>query len=132
MQDYLYYYGFYVTRVIDGDSIEGYMDMGMKQYQFKKVRLADIDCAENRSSNPAQKAKGVETTNLVAAMIDQMPEHRLGRKVIIKTHYDESGKYGRPLVTVFLGDIELNGYLLENGHAVPYGEDQSVLWETTQ
>jgi len=40
--------------------------------------------------------------------------------VIIQTHKDKSGKYGRLLGVVWKGTVNMNLRLIEKGHAVEY------------
>jgi micrococcal nuclease len=120
VQDYLYHYRSTVVSVYDGDSVTLMLDMGIEIYTRKKCRLFGINTPEIRGRNAKeQKEKGYIARDFVE---EHLP---VGEEIFIKTHKDKTGKYGRLLVTIFLKDSDktLNGELLEEKLAVPYGED---------
>ena len=127
---FLYHYVFHVTRVIDGDSLRGYWDMGGKHYKYCDLRIIGVDCAETRTRNLAEKKVGLKATARVQELVDACPDTMLGKRVVIKTHKDVTGKYGRLLAEIYLHDgTLLNQLLLNEKLGVVYGEDKSVLWE---
>jgi len=111
-------------RVVDGDSIILTIDAGFDILLSKQsVRLYGIDTAETRGGTPELKALGLLAKDYVTQMV---PE---GSELLIRTHMDGRGKFGRILAELYLPeapDIEgfqersLNTILLDELLAVPY------------
>jgi endonuclease YncB( thermonuclease family) len=111
-------------RVVDGDSIILTIDAGFDVLLNKQsVRLYGIDTAETRGGTPELKALG----NLAKDYVKQMvPE---GSSLLIRTHMDRKGKFGRILAEVYLPEVpdiegfqdrSLNNILLDEMLAVQY------------
>ena len=103
----MYEYKATVDRVVDGDTIVCTLDMGFNIFIKEKFRLAVIDAPE--TSTPEGKAVKV----LVSDMLT-------GKAVVLQTAKQD--KYGRWLATVLLAGLNINQWLLDNGHAKLYGE----------
>lgn len=111
MENHKFIYDALVYDCYDGDTIYVEVDLGFTIKVKKKLRLARIDTPELRGE---ERERGLMVRDLVRSMI-------LGKCVIIKTYKDKAGKFGRYIAEVFLQDgTNLNDWLLENGHAVPY------------
>jgi len=114
----LYLYRVEVVEVYDGDTITVNIDLGFGMWmKNQKVRLYGINTPELRGE---EKAHGKWVRDWVRDRI-------LGKTVIIESHKDKSGKYGRWLATVFytpegyLGiPINLNEQLVREGLAEEY------------
>lgn len=113
-----------MVRCIDGDSVVFDIDCGFDiQLRGQSTRLFGIDTAETRGGTDDLKALG----NLAKSYVIQMlPE---GSEVLLKTHLDKKGKFGRILAEVYMleaPDTEgyqpksLNDILLDELLAVPY------------
>ena len=111
-------------RVVDGDSIILTIDAGFDVLLSKQsVRLYGIDTAETRGGTPELKALG----NLAKDYVKQLvPE---GSGLLIRTHMDRKGKFGRILAEVYLPEVpdiggfqdrSLNNILLDEMLAVQY------------
>jgi micrococcal nuclease len=115
MYECLYHYKATVTNVYDGDSITVILDYGFNLKRLEvKVRLWGIDTPEIRGE---ERPDGLVSQ---AWLREKLPE---GTEVILKTHYDKTGKYGRILAEVFLDGVNLNDQLLAEGLAEPYMRD---------
>ena len=111
----MYTYKAELLRVIDGDTFDALIDLGMSVFTKKRIRLHGLDTWESRTKNKAEKKKGLiakERTKELLLINDG--------KFILKSL--GLGKYGR-----VLGVIELSGYvrslnqiLLDEGHAYVY------------
>lgn len=119
-----YLYKATVVRCIDGDSVVFDIDCGFDiRLKGQSTRLFGIDTAETRGGTDDLKALG----NLAKSYVIQMlPE---GSEVLLKTHLDKKGKFGRILAEVYMleaPDTEgyqpksLNDILLDELLAVPY------------
>lgn len=119
-----YLYKATVVRCIDGDSVVFDIDCGFDLHlKAQSVRLYGIDTAETRGGTDDLKALGNLAKDYVSQMI---PE---GSEVLLKTHLDRRGKFGRILAEVFMPEApdnegyqpkSLNDILLEELLAVPY------------
>ena len=106
-----YTYKAHVIGVYDGDTITVDIDLGMNTWKKDvKIRLARIDTPEIRG---AERPQGLQVRDYVRVLI-------LDQEVILKTTKDKTGKYGRYLAEVILGDMNLNDHLLELGMAKEY------------
>lgn len=96
-----YTYDAEVTRVIDGDTIDVIIDLGCHVSIHRRLRLLDVDTWEKRGDN---KQKGVEA---MVWLRDRLSEEH--NNIIIRTHMDKEGKYGRLLATLYTRDgVNLN------------------------
>jgi micrococcal nuclease len=112
MENNFYLYKAVITEVYDGDTCTAQVDLGFNVSFEMKLRLYGIDTPELRLE---EREEGLRVRDLVREMI-------LGKKVIIQTHRDRTGKYGRYLAEIFIDDLNLNNWLLESGNAKPYGK----------
>jgi micrococcal nuclease len=105
-----------VVKVYDGDTITiaNHISLGSARsdeiYRFQ-VRLNGIDTPEIKSKNPHTKELAKKVRDLLSEMI-------FGKIVELKNV--EFEKFGRLLADVYLGDLHLNQWLIDNGHAVRY------------
>lgn len=105
----MYNYDAYVDRVVDGDTFYAVVDLGFHMSARLDFRLADIDTAEiYRPSCEAELVHGQEAKAFVENLI-------LNKVVNITTK--KTGKYGRWIATVHLGDKTLSEILRENDFA---------------
>lgn len=107
----MYEYKATVVAVYDGDTITADVDLGFKSFQRGlKFRLFGIDAPEVRGE---ERADGVITR-------DWLRERILGKEVVIHSHKDSTGKYGRWLADVFPLDDQSKSYnqmMVEEGLA---------------
>ena len=116
LKDMLYHYKFRVDRVIDGDTIEGKLDKGCKNFdEDVQIRLLGIDAPEKRG---ATKEAGLEAKAFLEKWI-------LNQEVIVHTlKAKDDDNFGRMLGEVYFPgetlDIDINKLMLRSGHAVPF------------
>ena len=120
-------YAFSLKRVIDGDTIDGLIDLGFGISVNKRIRLLGINAPEIRLQSKIkcsiaraeEKKKGLECK----AKLQELLNGR-NKKLIIETERDKSGKYGRVLGTIFVeesGSItNINNLLLLTGYVKKY------------
>jgi len=115
----MYAYKATVRSVYDADTIRVNVDLGFGTHNFGEegkglaLRLYGINAPEMRG---AEKVAGKAARDYVRMLIP------VGTEIIIKTHKDKTGKYGRYLAEVFVTDadgkeIHLNSHLIAVGHA---------------
>jgi len=106
----MYEYKATVTAVYDGDTITVDIDLGLGVWVHgQKIRLYGIDTPEMRGD---EREDGIVSRDRVRELI-------LDNDIILKTHRDKKGKYGRWLGEVFLDGIErsVNQILVDEGLA---------------
>jgi micrococcal nuclease len=105
-----------VVRVLDGDTIEVFIekDVGFDVVvRFKKqVRIVGIDAPEKFG---VTKAAGLASKALMQSLLPA------GTKVVMKTEKpDSTEKFGRFLAHVWLGDVNLSEHMIQAGAAKAY------------
>ena len=106
----MYNYRAYIKDVYDGDTVTAVVDLGFLHYQEMKLRLYGIDTPEIRGS---ERPQGLIVRDIVREMI-------LGKNVEIHSYKDKQGKFGRYLATIIVDGLDLNQWLVDNGHATIY------------
>lgn len=117
----MYQYYAHVDSVYDGDTITATVELGFHvQMQKLKFRLYGINTPEIRGGTEETKAAG-------RAARDRLRELILGKRVLLYTQKDKTGKYGRWIATVhmqaegcedFTHMVNVNRMLVKEGHAV--------------
>ena len=115
MTDFLYHYKMTVTKVVDGDTVYGVVDLGFNiGYQKMEFRLSGINTPETKGTT---REAGLTSKKFVEDTI-------MDKEVIIVTKKDTKEKYGRYLAEVFflMGAewVSLNKTLIDKGLAVPF------------
>jgi endonuclease YncB( thermonuclease family) len=101
-----------VTKVYDGDTVHAvFASEEGGQYHRWSCRLVGVNTPELRSSDPQEKLLATQAR-------DALSERILGKEV--RLHVGKFEKYGRLLVTIYLGEENLNEWLVREGHAVEY------------
>jgi endonuclease YncB( thermonuclease family) len=111
-----------VVHVYDGDTITIVSKLpydASPLYRFS-IRLAGIDCAEIKGKTEKERELAQESKRALQKLI-------LNKVVTLKNLKTE--KYGRVLADVYLGDIHVNQWLLDNNYAVPYSGGTKTKWD---
>ena len=114
LESSLYHYRAVYRSNYDGDTLKLDIDLGMGVWLHNQsVRLYGIDTPELRSRDRAEKERAIKARDFVRELLFVDDE------LIIQTHKDKTGKFGRLLVTVFVIDSgeNLNKLLVEQGLA---------------
>jgi len=112
----MYEYYTKIDKVVDGDTVDVFIDLGFSVWHKERIRLAGIDTAEKNT--PLGKA-------LKQFLVDNIE----GK--IIRLQVSKPDKYGRYLGVAFLKDssISINDQLIKANLAKQYGGDSKVgLW----
>tara|TARA_A100000172_G_C2967299_1_gene84654 strand:- start:132 stop:548 length:417 start_codon:yes stop_codon:yes gene_type:complete len=110
----MYEYKCYVSRIIDGDSLEASIDLGFGIMFNSKVRLYGIDTPESRTRDEDEKVRGLLAKQYLESKINS------AKQVIIQTEKDAKGKFGRVLGKLFADEININQSMIDNHLAVEY------------
>lgn len=118
----MYMYSATVIRWIDGDTVDLEVDLGFRMSFRDRFRLYGIDTPELRprkANFPSEEERRKEISRADAALAYCEKKAPAESKVIIKTHKDSRGKYGRWLAEVHPPNeqITLNELLVKEGHA---------------
>ena len=87
----MYEYKCTVVRVVDGDTVDVDIDLGFGVWMRKqRIRMFGIDAPESRTSNSSERQYGIAAKKFLTEMLDD-------KELILKTHKDAKGKFGRIL-----------------------------------
>lgn len=103
----MYEYRAIVTKVVDGDTIDCHVDLGFYMTAKIRFRLNRINTPEVRG---AEKVEGLAAKQW---LIDKL--NSVGNQIIVRT--EKTGKYGRWLGEIIIGDDNINDELVKSGHA---------------
>lgn len=104
-----------VRRVVDGDTVDVELDVGLRITSHQRLRLFGIDAPEVRG--PEREA-GNAATEYLAGLIDNTDG-----SVWVRTLKDRRGKYGRYLAVLWPASGEgdsLNLQMINAGHATEW------------
>ena len=119
----MYEYNCEVKRVVDGDTIDVSIDLGFAIHYSSRVRLYGIDTPESRTRNKDEKVRGLMSKKY---LIDALSEGQ----VVIKTHRDKKGKFGRVLGEMYVNDNNINLRMVDEFLAVKYeGQNKADIEE---
>ena len=102
----MYEYKFKFLRVVDGDTVDGVIDLGFNVSLKERVRLYGINAPETRlqrsikdiKERQAEKERGLKAKSRLKELLTEAEKQPEG--LYIETFLDKKGKYGR-----VLGDI---------------------------
>jgi len=110
-----------INRVLDGDTIDVTIDLGVDLFKKEIVRIAGVDTPEKRTRDLEEKALGIDATNWLK---EKLTETIKGdEELLIRTELKGgAGKYGRLLGWLYVGDsnISLNEQMITEGYAHAY------------
>lgn len=111
-----YIYRAHVVHVVDGDTYDVDVDLGMNVHVRERVRLYNVDTPEvyGVKKDSVEYAAGMAASTFVRDLIE-------GRDVWIETYKDAKGKYGRYIATVYIDDDmqrDLGTEIINEGHGV--------------
>ena len=118
----MYEYSVTIDRVVDGDTVDIWIDLGFDVRIFERVRMAGIDTPESRTRNLREKKFGKIAT---ARVVELLPVD--GTFTAVSSSYDARGKFGRAMMDFCLPDGKmLCQTLIDERLAVPYhGQNKS-------
>jgi micrococcal nuclease len=95
----MYEYNIRVDRVVDGDTIDCWIDLGYNLQIHKRIRFAGVNAPETRTRDKEEKKLGLIAKEWLINKID--PKAAGSAKNIILKSY-EYGKYGRVIGELFI------------------------------
>ena len=110
----MYRYRVYITRVVDGDTVDVDVDLGFGMiYKKQRVRMVAIDTPESRTRDLEEKFYGKQSKYFLESLLKD-------QKIQLVSH--DKGKFGRILGELFVDGVEIsiNQLMIDNYRAVPY------------
>ncbi len=110
----MYRYKVYVTRVVDGDTVDVDVDLGFSTILKKqRVRMMGIDTPESRTRDLEEKFYGKASKAHLESILAE-------GEIQLQSH--GKGKFGRILGELFVEDssYSINQQMIDEHHAVPY------------
>ena len=117
----MYTYKIKLDRVVDGDTVDAYIDLGFDVSVKKRIRFMGINTPESRTRDLEEKDRGLAAKNRLKAILE-------GANTI-KLNSHGVGKYGRCLGELHVDMVDgkecltlanVNELLIKEGHAVEY------------
>lgn len=112
-----YRYAARVERVVDGDTIDVALDLGMRVHLRVRLRVEGIDTPEKNATDPDEREAAVAAWRYVEALVQQY-----GDETLVETRKPD--KYGRTLARIVLDPtgaaLDLGPHLISAGFARPY------------
>jgi len=117
----MYEYKIKLDRVIDGDTVDAYIDLGFDVSVKKRIRFMGINTPESRTRDLEEKARGLAAKDRVKQLLEGT------NTITLKSH--GVGKYGRCLGELLIDVVDgqekltlesINELLIKEGHAVEY------------
>ena len=111
----MYEYKCNVTRIVDGDTIDVYINVGFYTMMRKRLRFLELDTEELRDSDSRRRELAKEAKARVEELLMN------AEKIYVQTKMDATGKYGRLLAYVwYMNDdgvpINLNQQMMDEGY----------------
>ena len=108
-----------IVRLVDGDTVDVDIDLGMAITTRQRLRLFGINTPEVRGP---EKVAGHAATQHLADLLVRY-RHEGEWDIVVQTRKDKRGKFGRYLASLIGADqdgnpVDLNMTMVADGHAV--------------
>jgi len=111
------YYNCTILKVVDGDTVDIHVDLGMTVSTIQRFRLYGIDAPETRGES---RDLGRSAKNHLTMLLDAYDRWS------IRTYKDSTDKYGRYLCSIFMPNKDgeddfvwtINEQMVRDGHAI--------------
>ena len=116
----MYEYNVRIDRVVDGDTVDCWIDLGYNLQIHKRIRFAGINAPETRTRDLEEKKYGLLAKEQIKSF---MP---VGSMQTLVTTKDKAGKFGRILGKFVIYDkktdaqMTINDWMIREHHAVAY------------
>ena len=117
----MYEYNVRIDRVVDGDTVDCWIDLGYNLQIHKRIRFAGVNAPETRTRDKEEKKRGFIAKNW---LIDKIDPKVVGssKEIILKSY--EYGKYGRVIGELFIvsgsRNQSINKMMLAEGLVTEY------------
>jgi micrococcal nuclease len=95
----MYEYNVRIDRVVDGDTVDCWIDLGYNLQIHKRIRFAGVNAPETRTRDLEEKKLGLIAKEW---LIDKIDPKAVGssKEIMLKSY--EYGKYGRVIGELFI------------------------------
>ena len=104
-----------VKKIVDGDTIDAYIDLGFNVWVTKRIRFMGIDTPESRTRDLTEKRYGLGAKHRLIELLAET-----NGEFTLVTEDMEKGKFGRVLGTIEINGKDANQTLIEENLAIPY------------
>jgi micrococcal nuclease len=101
----MYQYKAKVLNVVDGDTVDVSIDLGLQIHSIQRIRLYGIDTPERGQPGFSEAT-------------DRLKQLILNKNVLIKTY--KISKYGQYLGEIMFDEMNINQMMITEGHAKKY------------
>ncbi len=108
-----------VVKIYDGDTIHVVFTFKGELTRWK-IRMEGYDSPEMRSKNKEEKIAALAAKD---ALVGKIGENR------VKLVCGKFDKYGRLLGTIFIGDDNINTWMISEGYGYPYDGGTKMIFE---
>ena len=110
----MYEYRCTIVKIVDGDTVDIDIDLGFGIWmRGERVRLYGIDTPESRTRDLEEKKYGLAAKDFLTKWLS-------AGNIVLKTHKDAEGKFGRILGELWYNDVNINQKMVDEYHAVAY------------
>jgi len=104
----IYWYKAKAIRIVDGDTVDFEVDLGMNIFAVKRVRVYGINCPEIHGVRleDTEYAEGMKAKDAVVKLL--LDSNKDPVQCYLKTHRDKTGKYGRFLAEIYIPEEDIN------------------------
>lgn len=106
-----------VIRILDGDTVDLWINLGFSTFTKKRIRMFGIDAPETRTRDKEEKARGIKAKD---RLIELLSQDQTSDEWSVDLESHEIGKFGRVIGTIWRGNANINQQMLLEGHATPY------------
>jgi len=119
----MYEYKAKLDRVIDGDTVDLFIDLGFGIWTKQRIRMFGINTPESRTRDLEEKKRGLAAKKRVREFL------KMGPLTLRTQKGDSKGKYGRILGIIvctpkdsdkYSDELIINEEMIKEGHAVEY------------
>jgi micrococcal nuclease len=125
MSEHKYQYRAQCTNVVDGDTIDVTLDLGLHLTSTQRVRILGVNCPELHAKDHIVRYTALAAKEYTQEILTELTEvaHDTGNDwpfIITTTKSDSFGRYLATVSSVDFPEWDLGAALIANGHAVPF------------
>lgn len=115
----MFEYRLWVTRVLDGDTVDGMIDLGFDIHFQTRVRMTGIDTPEVHTTDLREKRMGEDARDRLQEILGVGTLK--AAQVVVRTEKPNSTeKFGRVLGTLLADGVNVNELMVTEGYAWRY------------
>lgn len=119
-----------IVSVYDGDSVHIVLPLNLIKMNdttnINEVKLYKFNCRLNGLDTPEIRTKNIQEKEFGLKVRDILRDKILNK--IVKVKCGDFDKYGRLLVDIYLEDLHINKWLIDNGYANNYDGGKKTKW----